>query len=252
MLIMHTKQLTFLALALCLIVSCKKSSSSNSGGTSTANKLKTYIESDQSANGNLTDTFAVSYDNDSRIASLVSAELQFDYTYQSQSFTLDLYDLGQLSIHEVAYIGSNDYVDSTFQYDNTNDTTTEGYKYNGSQLLTLFTYNYSSYGTTVASRDDYTYDNGSVTKDVQTDGYGNLLSTDTYTYTTNPFNVTINPTYLPAQSKYLPATETVTDGSGNPVVAITFTYTFDSSGRLTKETDTGNDGEVATKTYVYE
>ena len=48
------------------------------------------------------------------------------------------------------------------------------------------------------------------------------------------------------------ATQKVTDGSGNPIITITYGYDFDSYGRLTKETDTGSDGEVATKTYVYQ
>ena len=44
------------------------------------------------------------------------------------SFSLDLYDDGtNLSIHENFFLNSSKLVDSTFQYDDTQDTTTEKY-----------------------------------------------------------------------------------------------------------------------------
>ena len=70
--------------------------------------------------------------------------------------------------------------------------------------------------------------------------------------TTDPFVQMINPTYFATQSKYLPATQTLTDGSGNPQGTITYTYVFHGSGRLTKETDAGSNGDVGVKTYVYQ
>lgn len=248
---MPIKHLTLIAMVVCLLASCKKNSGTNAAGNS--DKLKMYIENDHTIGGNLLDTLVVSYDNDNRIISLASPILTFDYAYQSKTFTLDQYQNGQLMIHELYYIGSNNVVDSTFQYDNTNDTTTEGYYFNGSQLTSLITYSYSSYGTTIDMRDDYTYDNnGNLLKDVNSDGYGNVNMVYAFTYTTNPVNVRISPTYEPVQSKYLPATQTLTDGSGNSQGTIAYAYVFDGSGRLTKETDTGSNGDVSVKTYVYE
>jgi hypothetical protein len=248
---MSIKNLAFFTLALCLMASCKKNGGTGSSGNS--NKLKQYIESEQAGGINYTDTFAVTYDNDNRITSLAAPNLKFLYTYQSKSFTLDLYENSALSIHEVSYLNGSSYVDSTFQYDDTNDTTTEGFIFNGAQLTSMITYSYSSYGTSVDSRDDYTYDNnGDVTKDTQTDGQGNVNMITTYTYTTDPLNVTINPAYSAQQSKYLPATQTLTDGSGNHLGTITYTYVFDGSKRLTKETDAADNGDVGVKTYVYE
>jgi hypothetical protein len=248
---MHIKHLTFFVAAIGLLASCKKNSGSSASGN--ANKLKMYIENDHTIAGDLLDTLFVTYDNENRITSLASPILTFDYAYQSKSFTLDQYQSGQLMIHEIYYLGANNYFDSTFQYDNTNDTTTEGYYFNGSQLTSMITYDYSSYGTTIDMRDDYTYDNnGNPIKDVQSDGQGNVQMVYSFTYTTYPVNVTLSPTYKPEQPKYLPATQTLTDGFGNPQGTITYSYVFDSSKRLTKETDTADNGDVSVKTYVYE
>ena len=248
---MPIKHLTFFALAVFLLVSCKKNSSTNSSGN--ANKLKTYIETDQVNGTTQSDTFAVSYDNDNRITGLVSPAGKYIYTYQSKSYTLDIYSGSAVEIHATFYINGSSLVDSTLQYNTANDTTTEGFVYNGTQLTTQFTYDYVNNTAIIDTRDDYTYDNsGNVIKDAQSDGYGNVNQVSTYTYTTNPVNATISPTYFPQQSKYLPATLKQTDGFGNSQGSITYAYVFDSSKRLTKETDTDNSGNVSTKTYIYE
>jgi hypothetical protein len=248
---MRIKHLALVALAVCLLASCKKNSGTNANGN--PNKLKMYIETDQAGGTVLTDTFYVSYDNNNRITGLTAPQLKFVYAYQSKSATLDLYEYNQLSIHEIFYINSASVVDSTLQYNNTNDTTTEGYDYSRSLLTTKFTYTYSGGGSSIDSRDDYTYDNGgNLLKDVQGDGYGTVNTVYTFTYTTHPVNVTINPTYQPLQAKYLPATQTLTDGTGTLLGTITYSYTFDGSGRLTKETDAATNGDTAVKTYVYE
>jgi hypothetical protein len=237
--------------ALCLFAACKKNGGSNSSGNSS--KLKTYIEYVQAGSSIITDTFAVAYDNNNRIISVTAPNLGFVYTYSDKSFTLDLYENSQLSIHEIAWLNSIPYVDSTFQYDNTSDTTTEGYIYNGNQLTRETTYSYSNGVATIDTRDDYTYDNsGNGIKDVQSDGQGNVLTISTFTYTNKPLSVTISPIYFAPGSKYLPATQQQTDGTGNLIASVTYSYVFDSSGRLTKETDTINNGEVASKTYIYE
>jgi len=89
-------------------------------------------------------------------------------------------------------------------------------------------------------------------KDIESDGYGTINQVTTYTYTTYPLNLPVNPTYQPLQPKYLPATETITDGSGSHLGTITYTYSFDGSGRLIKETDTADTGDIAVKIYVYQ
>jgi hypothetical protein len=248
---MLVKHLTFFALAVFLLVSCKKNSGTNASGN--ANKLKTYIETDLVNGTTLSDTFSVTYDNNNRITSLASPILQYTYTYQSKSYTVDIYLNGAISSHGTFYINGSSLVDSTLQFGTTNDTTTEGFVYNGTQLTTLFTYDYVNNTASIDTRDDYTYDNNSnVIKDVQSDGYGDINQVSTFTYTTDPVNVTISPTYFPQQSKYLPATLKLTDGFGTPQGSVTYAYVFDSSNRLTKETDTEDNGDISTKTYIYE
>lgn len=250
---MPVKHLLIFALATFFLFSCKKNNGTNStgpGGSSV--KLKMYIETLEYAGSQVADSFTVTYDNSNRITSLASPDLRFEYAYSATSFTLDLFESGVLSIHEIAYINSASYVDSTFQFNNTSDTTTEGYSYSGKQLVHLVTYSYSSSGSEIETVDDYTYDNnGNMIKDTQTDGSGNINQISTLTYTTKPLTVSINPTYFAPASKYLPATEKVTDGSGNPLGTVSFSYTFDGSGRLAKETDTEDNGAVGTKTYIY-
>jgi hypothetical protein len=248
---MPIKHLTFFALTVFVLVSCKKNSGTNAAEN--ANKLKTYIENDTVGGTIQSDTFAVSYDNDNRLTGLVSPNLKEIYAYQSKSYTLDLYVNGVLNVHEMFFINGSSLVDSTIQYNNTNDTTTEGYVYNGTTLTALLTYDYINNIASIDSRDDYTYDNnGNLLKDVQSDGYGNVSLVYAYTYTTDPITARIKPTYYPLQAKYLPATLTLTDGFGNPQGTITYTYVLDSSSRLTKETDAADNGDVSTKTYIYE
>lgn len=167
-------------------------------------------------------------------------------------FTLDLYTNGAFKVHEIAYINSPSLVGSTFQYDNTNDTTTKGYVYSGKLLMQKSTYDYSALtGAEINTQDDYTYDNnGNPIKDIQSDGYGDVNTTSTFTHTDKLLNYSIGPTYIP-QSKNLPATQVQTDGSCNHIETVTYTYVFDSSNRLTKETDALDTGESVMETYVY-
>jgi len=249
---MKNTTLIALLLAVVFLPACKKNGGTGANGNS--NKLKWYIEDAINGASHVTDSFSVSYDNQDRLTGLTSPALKFVYAYPTPAtFTLDLYEYGQPDIHEIAYINSAGFVDSTYQYNNTYDTTTEKYIYSGGLLTREKTYDYSGGVPGLFRQDDYTFDkDGSMIEDVNTDGYGNINYISDFTYTDKPLSVRINPTYFPQPSKFLPATQKVTDGSGNPIITITYGYDFDSHGRLTKETDTGSDGEVATKTYVYQ
>jgi YD repeat-containing protein len=237
----------------CFLTACKKSGGSNS--SSNSNRVKTYVEALHGTSFDQTDTFNLSYDNNGRLISMISTTGQQKYSYAytgNTSFTLDLLENGEPSIHENFFVNSSLLVDSTFQYDNTQDTTTERYNYNGSQLTTLLTYDYSNGVSSISTRDTYTYDNnGNGIKDVQDDGFGTINTTTTFTYTNKPTQVTTNPTYLPVASKDLPATQVVTDGSGNVQANVTYAYVFDSAGRVIQVTSTDVSGIYSVKTYTY-
>ncbi len=248
---MKWKALIVPALLLVLFSSCKKDSSNSSASNS--NKLKLYIEDATNTSYNTIDSFSFTYDGQNRITSIYSTNIKTVYAYPtSNTFTLDLYTNGAFNIHEVAYINGSSLVDSTFQYNNTNDTTTEGYVYSGRLLMRKSSYTYTqATGGQIDTQDDYTYDNnGNPTKDIQSDGYGNVNTISTFTYTDKLLNYSIGPTYIP-QSKNLPATQVQTDGSGSHIATVTYTYVFDSSNRVIKETDAVDNGESVVKTYVY-
>ncbi|MBS1605762.1 MAG: hypothetical protein JST42_24090 [Bacteroidetes bacterium] len=243
---MNLRSLLTLSAVVFFAASCKKNSDSSPSGVSS--KLKLYIEDASATPYGTIDTFAVGYDNNNRITSLSGKSLRFAYAYTgSTGFTMDLFEQGLLSIHEMGFIKGS-YVDSTFQVNNTQDTTTEKYIYSGTQLASRITYDYSGGRPVLYDRENYTYDgNGNLIKTVQLDG-----TTTTYTYTDKPFQLTVNPSYYPVQAKNLPATEKQTDGGGNVVATVAYTYEFDNQGRVVKETDALSGGFVVVKLYVYQ
>ena len=159
---------------------------------------------------------------------------------------MDLYNSNVLSVHELFFINNLSFVDSTFQYDNTHDSTTEKYFYNsGKQLVTLKEYDYSKItGAQLTNTHNYTYDNtGNVI--LEADNF----STTSYTYYTDLKNtLSLGQTYFP-QTVNLAKTSTYT--SGSITITTNMTYTFDSSNRLSSEKDVLSTGDVYIKTYTY-
>jgi len=263
---MSVKHLTIFALAVCLLVSCKKNSGSNAKPD--PNRLKMYIETD--TNNGVTianDTSYVTYDNDNRLTSVTSSTVRLVYAYQSRTATLDAYQYNKFAEHEIYFLNGAYTTDSTFEYFPftnptspwivTIDTATEGYRYKGGLLTTKLSYSYSSFGAFLGFRYDYTYDNdGNLIKEVQSDvntyANSNFNMIYTFTYTSYPVNVILSPAFAPQQANYLPATETETYGSGAHGFSSNFAYVFDSSGRLTRQTITEDNGYVGMTTYVYE
>ena len=247
---MKWKAIIVPALVLASFSSCKKDSSNN---PATTNKLKMYIEDATNTPVDAIDSFSLTYDGQNRVTSLYSTSIKTVYTYNSNNtFDVDLYINGVLNVHELVYVNSSSLADSTFQYDNTADTTTEGYVYSGGLLAQLTSYNYSAVtGAQINTQDNYTFDNnGNVIKDIQSDGSGNVITITTYTYTGGILDYYIGPVYFP-QDKNLPATQIQTDGSGNLISSVAYTYVFDSSNRVIKETDAENNGQSVVKTFIY-
>ena len=172
--------------------------------------------------------------------------LKIVYQYSTSSFTLDLFNSNALSIHEIVWLNAIPFIDSTFQYNNTNDTTTEKYIYNSSkQLVQKNEYSFSTVsGATLNNTTNDTYDNnGNVI--TETDDFG-TTTFDYYSSLLNPFSLDI---------PYLRATKnlqkTVSNNSGGAIISVTHTYTFDSNNRLTTDKAVGSNGDIIIKSYTY-
>jgi YD repeat-containing protein len=210
---------------------------------------KTYTEDVRSSIvGNSNTTYNLSYDGQARLLSMISTStptLKISYQYSGNSFTSDMYNNDVLQIHEMFWLNSASLVDSTFQYNNTQDTTTEKYIYDVNKALIQKTeYEYQQGVGVPVSVTSYTYDN-----------LGNLVSESTntgsstqYTYT-NVANSNLYQTYFP-QPKYL--VKTATMSVGGFLETATHSYSFDSNSRLTMDSVyTSGTDLIVVKSYTY-
>lgn len=241
---------TLLPLIVILVfTSCKKEKSSTDNPP-ISSKVKTYTEHIDYGGG-YTDnvTLNITYDADGRIISATSASSsgdRFEYKYAAGNFTMDLYNSDVFSIHEVFFLNSKSLIDSTLQYNDTNDSTTEKYFYNNAdQLITVKEYDYSkATGAILSNTTHYTYDNkGNVIK--MTDDY----SVTTYDFYADLKNNLVFGTPYEQVNKNL--VKTTISSSGGTSITSNHVYTFDASNRISTETITFDSGEVATRTYTY-
>ena len=213
-------------------------------------KIKSYTEEiTSSTTGHTVETFNLQYDNDNRLTSLESVSAsgsKFIYEYTSaNAFTMDIFQANSLVIHEDFFLNGLTLVDSTFQYNNTADTSTEKYLYNSgkqlekkyeydviggnSELYNTITYTYNSQGNLITEVDDY--------------------STTTYSYDEVILNtLTTSPIYLPLP-KQLPTKMVYNSLSDS--YTIEHTYTFDATNRLTVDKAEFDNGDIVLKTYTY-
>ncbi len=223
--------------------------------------VKTYTEdyySTSAPDQHLKDSFGLTYDNKGRLLSLTELDstygLQLLYHYQNDNtITLDQYDSGKVQVHELLYLNSFSYLDSTFQYNNEGDSSTEKYIYNaGKQLVQLNTYDYSSAdGSSLREFDTYAYDSyNDIIKEVDnnvSDPGNPTVVTSTYTnQIINNLNIGLN-VRLP--QKYLP--DIVTGTLAGETQSATHVYTFDNKKRLTMDQATLSNGYIAIKRYYY-
>jgi hypothetical protein len=240
---------------ICLVLaSCQKELASTDPSTPgnptpATSKVKTYTEDVSVSGSHTVNTYNLSYDASDRLTAVVSASSpgdKFVFQYSNGSFTMDLYNSNVVAIHEVFFVNSNSLVDSTFQYNDTNDSSTEKYEYNTSKQLTKVTeYDYSLVtGSIVDNVTNYLYDsNGNAIK--VTDNF----SVTTYDYYTNLVNnIQIFP--YEVYSKGLIKTGIYDDGSGD-ILTAAHTYTFDSANRLITDKTELDTGDVVIKSYTY-
>lgn len=230
---------------------CQKELNPDSSGTplSTTSKIKTYTEDVTSGGTHTFMTLNLNYDSQNRLISMTSATdpgARFEYHYAIASFTLDLYNSNKLDIHEVSYLNSYSLVDSTLQYNQEKDTTTEKYIYNtAKQLIKKMQYEYSyATGAELENVTNYFYDNiGNVIKETD------YTSEYTYEYYPDLVNNFVLGTPYEATSKNL--VKTTTSNAAGPFLTFHHVYTLDASKRIISETASGPDGEVGIKTYTY-
>jgi len=239
-----------LPFAFFLFIACKKNNDTLSNGSSSL--PKTYTEDIRSTGFNSLTTYNLTYDGNNRITSMTAipepAVVKFVYTYSSNnSLTMDLYNSNVLSIHEILWLNGSGKLDSTFQYNDTHDSSTEKYIYNSNkQILQIKNYNYSSSGSELDHTTDYTYDN---LGNAVTESTSNGNSTNYTYYSDLPNTMTMGQTFNP-QSKYFIKTAS-SSSSGTPITATHF-YSFDSSNRLVKDSAvTTGVSAVLIKSYTY-
>jgi len=251
---------TFPLLAFILVIlfsSCQKEISgeilpgTTPDTTTTSYLVKTYTEDiTSSVIGNSVTTYDLSYDAQNRITSLVSESNTGDksvYTYpSSNAITMELFNGGSLSIHENFFLNSYSLVDSTLQYNDESDTSTEKYIYNSAKQLTTYkeyTYTTAS-GAVLENVHTYTYDNnGNVLGEKD---YDSEISYEYYSDLKATAIVGPNIFYL---SKNLVKKTTYTYGS--ITATIDHTYTFDNKNRLTSEKAVYNTGDIVIRKYTY-
>ncbi|MEO6453732.1 MAG: hypothetical protein ABIN97_06675 [Ginsengibacter sp.] len=250
-----TLLISFLSL---LFFSCQKEFSATidptkvdtTGTTPSSNKIKTYTEDITAGGLHVVVTFNVAYDASDRVISLTSASSpgdKFLYTYNSNNtIELDLYNSNVITIHEIFFLNSSSLLDSTFQYNDTQDTSTEKYIYNASkQLIQVNQYDYTTAtGSVLDDVLNYTYDAmGNVIKEQST------FTTTTFDYYDTINNLLLFP-YLSIKPTHLIKTTKITNsGTMN---TINHTYTFDNKNRVISEKqEVAGSSEVVIRSYTY-
>ena len=255
------KQNIFLSATLILglfATSCQKEKSNEQGSQPTTNssRVKTYTEAITSSFGNSTTTYNLSYDNSGRISSMVSASApgdKFVFSYPSNtSYTMEIFANGLLTIHENFFLNADSFVDSSFQYNDTQDTTTEKYSYNANkQLVQIKEYEYTkATGGILYNTTKYFYDaDGNLARTEDTEDNVHLYEYYSNLVYTQPLNIAPM-SIATAKKANLVKKHTLMSGGFTEMTA-EFTYTFDNKDRISTEKATLSDGSVVTKTYTY-
>jgi hypothetical protein len=231
-----------------ILSSCNKS---NDNPNAVVTLPTTYTEDIRSSALNSLTTYNLTYDGNHQLISMVSvpdppvAKFIFQYP-TSLSVTMDMYTSNTLSIHENIWLNTNLFADSTLQYNDTQDTTTEKYFYGANNLMLQANYyDYHSTGTILTKTTTYNYDaNGNVT--TQTDNPG---GTTTFTYYTVLNTFSLGNSFIPGPINLIRSA--TLDNGGTPVTAM-HTYSFDSNNRVIKDSITTSGTDlVVVKSYTY-
>jgi hypothetical protein len=243
--------LTSIALVI-LFSSCQKESSEVLPASSL--KIKTYTEDVKNGPLKSVTTYNVSYDGSNRIVAVTDASdpnNKIHYGYPSNKhYTVDVYFSSVVTIHVDYFLNDQSMIDSSFQYNITDDSSTEKFSYNAAHQLTqLKDYAYSKItGSQLLNTTTFSYDGaGNITKTQDTDGFTEILD-----YHPGLVNVLpeVMPVKVPNKKGNLVKQYTL-NHNGNLQFGINYTYTFDSKDRISTITETYDDGTVVVKTYTY-
>jgi hypothetical protein len=220
-----------------------------SGTVNTSFLVKTYTEDLTNSQGHFVFTYNLSYDAIGRVTRLVSSTdtgNRFVFKYNTDNtYTMDIYASNNFSIHETFFVNSHSLVDSTVQYNESSDTTTEKYTYNaGKQLVQLKQYEIlGGSAPSLINTVSYEYDsNQNIIKETDQN------SVTTYEYYSDLLNtLNVGQVYF-ARNRNLPKTTTVTSGSAQ---TINHAYTFDNLNRLTSEKATVGGDETVIYSFTY-
>ena len=240
-----------------ILTACQKENSQDQPSVNTSDRVKSYTETITSSSiGNSTTTLNISYDDKGRVTSAVSAASpgdKFVYSFPSNNkFTMDLYNSNVLSIHEDFYLNAASFVDSTFQYNDTEDSSTEKYTYNANnQLIKLKEYDYSkTSGSSLYNTTTYTYDaSGNLIKTLDTDG--EMHTYEYYPDLSYTLPLITGPLNTSATKKMNLVKKLTVSHSGVVEGSAQYTYTFDDKNRISTEKAEISDGSITTKTYTY-
>lgn len=245
---MKSKTLTLLSLGMVLLLAaCQKDKEPDAN--SNVLKIKSYSEKVVSSEGDsIVANYNLTYDAKNRITAINQVEIpgnKFLFAYESDSrFSTDIYLMGALSIHEDVFLNGSHFVDSTYQYNDEKDTSSEKYIYNANNQLSTVKGFYKSVMDNVIT---YSYDGeGNLVKTTDTDN-----EVETFDY--YPDLVFAMPFTNPLQSTtpaHLIKNHKITS-NGYVVANIVSTYTFDSKNRISTITQTLDDGSFATQTFTY-
>lgn len=239
----------------CMLVfsACQKQISDFDSSSPSEESLqpKTYTEDLTSGTEHEARTFNLSYDTQGRLISMVDASSsgdKFIYSYKAQNlFQLTIYIANEVTLHEDFYLKNASLIDSTFQINDTQDTTTEKYIYNtANQLIEERNYFYSeATGAVLNNKITFQYAaDGTVTKQTDDDTVTTFEYYDDLPYT--PVNLS---PYTFQSPKLIKTATLVSDGEK---MVQQHTYTFDDQKRITTETVTIADEDITVvRSYTY-
>jgi hypothetical protein len=206
------------------------------------------VKSSYEKRGTVVDEYNYTYDAKGRVTSKISptGASKVIYTYNSDNtFTVEGFSNNSLVSREVNYINAFGYVDSLVRY--ATDTTAIKLNYDANKLpVTQKQYRITNLKPTLTNTITTEYSSASnTTRDY--DMYGSQITYEYYTAYSNTLNLGL--IYYP-KSRY-PVRKSVHINS-TTTKTLNYTYTFDSSNRITGVTITDANGvNVTTRQYSY-